>query len=271
MALSAEHSVSGSRDSRALLRSLPPRDFLVIVSALGVVTVLAWVYLVDMARDMDAMDMSAMGRMAWTPEYFTAMLIMWVIMMVGMMVPSAIPMVLIYAAIGRKAAREGSSLAPTGFFATGYILVWSIFSVGATIAQWALDRAALLTPMMMSNSAVFGGLLLLGAGLYQLTPVKTACLRHCRSPAQFLAHSWKQGCAGAVRMGLEHGVYCMGCCWILMCLLFFGGVMSIWWIGGLTLYVLLEKVVPFGVLGGRIVGVLAACWGISLLVSTLFP
>ena len=169
------------------------RDRIVILSALGIVTLLSWVYLVDMAQGMDGMmgaqHCAGMMGEPWTAGYFTAMLVMWIIMMVGMMVPSAIPMALIYAAVARKAAREGTPLAPTGIFVTGYVVIWSLFSLGATIAQWALDCMALLSPMMMSNSPILGGLLLLTAGIYQLTPAKDACLRHCRSPRglRFLA------------------------------------------------------------------------------------
>lgn len=251
---------------RALIRALPLRDRLVILSALGIVTLLAWVYLVDMAIGMKGMKSAEMGA-TWTTDYFIAMFLMWAIMMVGMMVPSSIPMVLIHAAIAKKAAREGATLAPTGLFVVGYIIVWSLFSIGATTAQWALDRASLLSSMMMTSSPILGGILLLAAGLYQLTPMKDSCLRHCRSPVHFIANGWRPGYAGAMRMGFVHGAYCLGCCWILMCLLFFGGVMSIWWIGGLTIFVLLEKVMPFGRIGGRILGIAAAAWGVALLFS----
>jgi predicted metal-binding membrane protein len=205
----------------------------------------------------------------WTAGDFAAMLLMWIIMMVGMMVPSAIPMVLIYASVARKAACEGTTLAPTGIFVTGYVVIWSLFSLGATIAQWALDRMALLSPMMMSNSPILGGLLLLTAGIYQLTPAKDACLRHCRSPVDFVSSHWKPGGLGALRMGIEHGGFCLGCCWTLMGLLFFGGVMSLWWIGGLTLFVLLEKVMPFGAIGGRLIGGIVAVWGLMALIQFL--
>ncbi len=248
---------------RTLVHSLPLKDRFVILSGLGIVTLLAWIYLIDMARGMKGMSMGA----AWSLDYFVAMLLMWIIMMVGMMVPSAIPMVLIYASVARKAARDGAPLAATGVFVTAYIVVWSLFSALATVAQWALDRAALLSPMMLLDSSILGGILLCAAGLYQLTPTKEACLKHCRSPVHFLAKAWRPGAVGAFRMGFAHGVYCLGCCWVLMCLLFFGGVMSIWWIGGLTLFVLLEKVMPFGRLGGRILGLAVAVWGAALLLS----
>ena len=181
------------------------RERIVILSALGIVTLLSWVYLVDMASGMDGIisTQRCVGMVGepWTAGYFTAMLVMWIIMMVGMMVPSAIPMALIFASIARKAAREGSPLAPTGIFVTGYVLIWSLFSLGATIAQWALDRMALLSPMMMINSQILGGLLLLTAGVYQLTPAKDACLRHCRSPMQFISSHWKTGRSGRLSDG----------------------------------------------------------------------
>ena len=248
-----------------LVRSLPLRDRVILLSGLGIVTLLAWIYLLNRAC---AMKGPALGT-TWTSDYFIAMLAMWVIMMIGMMVPSAIPMVLIHAGIAHKAARDGLAAAPTWLFVLGYVLIWSLFGIGATVAQWGLDRASLLDPMMMTKSSILGGILLLVAGLYQLTPVKEACLRHCRSPVNFIANGWRPGRLGAIRMGLAHGLYCLGCCWVLMCLLFFGGVMSIWWIGGLTLFVLLEKVMPYGRLGGSILGLLLAAWGAVLLFSGL--
>lgn len=238
---------------------MPLRDRFIVLSALGIVILLAWIYLLKMPGGM------AMAKPVWTADYFVAMFLMWGMMMVGMMAPGAIPMVLIHAAVSRKAASAGGSLAPTAVFVLGYVLVWSLFSVGATVAQFALDRASLLSPMMTTESRALGGLLLLGAGLYQLTPLKDKCLRHCRSPVHFIARGWRPGYLGAIKLGLIHGAYCLGCCWILMGLLFFGGVMSIWWIGGLTLFVLLEKVMPFGRESGWVAGLLAAAWGLFLL------
>jgi predicted metal-binding membrane protein len=247
-----------------------PKERIVVLSILGVIVLLSWVYLFEMARAMDAGHCASMAGEPWSIGYFTAMLAMWIIMMVGMMVPSAIPTILIYASIVRKATREGSSLAATEVFAAGYVVIWTLFALVATIAQWALDRMALLSPMMMSNSNILGGVLLLAAGAYELTPFKAACLRHCRSPIQFLASRWKPGGLGAFQMGIEHGSFCLGCCWVLMALLFFGGVMNLWWIGGLTLFVLLEKVFPFGALAGRMIGAIVAVCGLLVLASELF-
>jgi predicted metal-binding membrane protein len=251
-----------------------PKERIVILSALGVIVLLSWVYLFDMARGMDGTVSGAhcqsMAGEPWSAGYFIAMLVMWIIMMVGMMVPSAIPMILIYASVVRKAAREGSSLADTQIFVAGYVIIWSLFALVATIAQWGLDRVALLSPMMMSNSKILGGLLLLTAGGYQLTPVKGACLRHCRSPIQFISSHWKPGGLGAFQMGVEHGSFCLGCCWVLMALLFVGGVMNLWWIAGLTLFVLFEKVAPFGAMAGRTMGTIVAVCGLLVLARELF-
>jgi predicted metal-binding membrane protein len=136
----------------------------------------------------------------------------------------------------------------------GYIAIWTAFSLAATLAQWGLERAALLSPMMVSTSPVLGAALLIGAGVYQMTPYKDSCLKHCREPARFISEHWRPGASGAFVMGAEHGLYCLGCCWILMGLLFFGGVMNLLWIAAITLFVLLEKVLPFGAQGGRIAG-----------------
>ncbi len=223
-----------------------------------------------MARDMGADPMAMMILHAWTTIDFGLMFAMWTIMMVGMMLPSAGPTTLVYAAVARKAAREGTPIAPTAAFVAGYLAMWTLFSLGATFAQWGLEAAALLSPMMVSRSPGLGATLLVGAGLYQLTPFKNACLAHCRSPAHFIAEHWRPGTSGALRMGLEHGGYCLGCCWVLMGLLFFGGVMNLLWIAGIALFVLLEKMVPFGAGGGRVAGagmilaggvVLATWWG----------
>ena len=193
-----------------------PKERIVVLSILVVIVLLSWVYLFDMARAMDAGHCASMAGEPWSLGYFIAMLAMWIIMMVGMMVPSAIPMVLIYASIVRKAAREGSSLASTEVFVAGYMVAWSLFALVATIAQWALDRMALLSPMMMSNSTILGGLLLLAAGGYQLTPFKGACLRHCRSPIQFLASHWKPGGSALFRWASNTAPFvsgAAGCLW----------------------------------------------------------
>jgi predicted metal-binding membrane protein len=203
-----------------------------------------------MASTMDAMT----AVQPWTATEFGLRLAMWAVMMVAMMVPTAAPMTLMYAAVARKAAAQNNPLAPTFVFVAGYIAMWTVFSLAATIAQHALDRAALLSPMMVSTSARFGAALLIAAGIYQFTPLKNACLRNCRTPAHFLSRYWRSGNLGAFRMGLRLGAYCVGCCWILMGLLFVGGVMNLLWIAAIAIFVLLEKTIPFGDVTGRLVG-----------------
>ena len=233
---------------------------------------LAWVYLIVMALSMDEMSMTAgemMRLRPWSGLDFLLMFLMWAVMMVGMMVPTAVPMTLIYAAVARKAASRATPLAPTAVFVAGYIVMWCLFSVAATVVQWLLDQAALLSPMMVSNSSALGAGLLIAAGLYQWTPFKDACLRHCRSPAHFFARHWRSGAVGAFRLGLEHGAYCLGCCWVLMGLLFLGGVMNLLWIAAITFFVLLEKLSPWGVQGGRVVGGAMVLAGILALAGSI--
>jgi predicted metal-binding membrane protein len=204
----------------------------------------------SMAPMMDAMT----GVQPWTATEFGLRLAMWAVMMVAMMVPTAAPMTLLYAAVARKAAVQHNPLPSTFVFVTGYIAMWTIFSLAATIAQHVLDQAALLSPMMVSKSAQFGAALLIAAGVYQLTPFKNACLRNCRAPAHFLSRYWRTGNLGAFCMGLRLGAYCVGCCWILMGLLFVGGVMNLLWIAAIAIFILLEKTIPFGDVSGRFAG-----------------
>lgn len=223
------------------------RDRIAVLAALVGVTGLAWVYLLGMSADMDpAAPMEMMQVRPWRPVDFGLIFLMWAIMMVGMMVPTAAPMTLMYAAVARKAARDQTPLPPTIVFVSGYLVLWTLFSLLAALAQWGLDQAAVLSPMMVSTSPALGAGLLIVAGTYQLTPFKHACLDHCRSPAHFLSTHWKNGVSGAFRMGLEHGAFCVGCCWALMGLLFLGGVMNLLWVAAIAFFVLLEKVIPRG-------------------------
>jgi predicted metal-binding membrane protein len=196
----------------------------------------------------------------WTPGYAILMFFMWLIMMVAMMLPSAAPTVLLFATINRKQRETAHPLVATSIFTLGYCTAWAIFSAVAVMMQWRFERAGILSPMLVGTNEIFGAVLVLGAGIYQLTPIKHACLRHCRSPLAFLSKYWRPGARGALYMGIVHGVFCVGCCWILMGLLFFGGVMNLYWVTGLALFVLLEKTVPVGHWIGYVVGVgLVAC------------
>jgi predicted metal-binding membrane protein len=228
--------------------------------------------------DMEGMDMSAMPGMnmapiftGWGPIDFAFMFVMWSVMMVGMMTPSVAPMVLLYAGVGRKARAGGSAFASSAWFFLGYLLVWVGFSIAATGTQWILTRLALLTPMITTTSAVLGGVILLVAGLYQWTPWKDICLRQCQAPIAFLSRNggFRSDPYGAASVGVKHGLYCLGCCWALMGLLFVGGVMNLFWIGGIAILVLLEKVIPLGRVIPRIAGAIVGLAGIWLIAEAL--
>ena len=240
--------------SDSLLFGLLRRDRLIVLGGIAGITGLAWLYLIQMAAMMPGMALPAMSPPDWTPSYFLMMLIMWVIMMIGMMLPSIGPVVLLFARVAGRTGVASRPLLRTYLFAAGYLLSWVLFSLAATLMQWGMDSAALLSGQMQSSNAVFAAALLAAAGVYQFSPLKQACLRHCRGPADFLSRHWRKGLSGALRMGLGHGFYCIGCCWLLMALLFVGGVMNLLLIAGITLFVLFEKIAPFGVQGGQISG-----------------
>ena len=193
-------------------RTIPRLDRLGVLSTLVAGTTLAWIYLFRLADEMtgSSVPVAAIRVSPWGAADFILTFLMWAIMIVGMMVPSAAPTVMIYAAIARKAARDRTVVPPTLVFVSGYIVLWTLFCLVATLAQWGLDQAALLSPMMVTTSPAIGSGLLMGAGVYQVTPIKRACLKRCRSPAHFLSEHWRPGITGAFRMGMEHGAFCVG-------------------------------------------------------------
>ena len=269
--------------SDTALEAVLRRDRAVVIVALAVITALAWADLVWLAGDMamGGMDMTGYrmipaGRglmmpadAPWRPIEFGYVFVMWIVMMIGMMMPSAAPMILIYARVGRQAATQGKPFAASGWFAGGYLAAWAIFSLVATSAQWALERAALLTPMMESASNKLGAAVLILAGVYQWAPLKDACLSHCRSPLLFIQRhgGFHREPLGALTLGFRHGLYCIGCCWALMTLLFVGGVMNLFWIATLAILVLFEKVVPFGRVVARAAGLVFIAGGVWLLLQ----
>jgi predicted metal-binding membrane protein len=192
---------------------------------------------------------------------------MWSVMMAAMMLPSAAPMILLFASVERRRRARAAATAPTAAFVAGYLLVWCGFSAVAALTQAALHQASLLSPMMVSTTPFLSGVLLLMAGFWQWLPLKQACLQHCRSPVHFFQHEWREGTAGAVRMGLGHGVYCLGCCWALMILLFVGGVMNLLVVAAIAALVLVEKVARSGPWIGRVAGLALAAWGALMLVT----
>jgi predicted metal-binding membrane protein len=248
-----------SSSSLTITEQLMRRDRAITLAGLLALTLLAWLALLAGAgTGMDPAAMSgwwlplelpAAESWSWTPPYWLIAFLMWAIMMVAMMLPSAAPMVLLYARVVRKAesqSRDMHAAASVAAFASGYLTLWILFSALAVALQFGLERTGLMSAMMSSRSALLSGGLLIAAGLYQLTPLKAACLKHCRGPAEFMAAHWRPGVQGAWRMGLAHGTYCVGCCAVLMLLLFVGGVMNLIWIAGLTLFVAVEKFAPFG-------------------------
>ncbi len=216
-------------------------------------------------RHMDIVEMAMPSTGLWSAGDVLLILVMWTIMMVAMMLPSALPMLLIYR---RVVASRGANALPgtlTVVLAAGYLSAWVLFSIIATLAQWALHTAALISPMMVVRPTPLGGVLLIAAGIYQWTPLKHACLARCRSPLTFLTTHWRGGARGAFVIGVRHGFYCTGCCWLLMAILFVVGVMNIAWIVVLTTLVIAEKVLPKGEWIARAAGIAIIVWGGYLL------
>ena len=246
------------------------RDRVIVVVALATITAVAWGYVLWLAADMDMsgagmsgfrMIPAGVGLMApalapWHWFEFVLVLVMWIVMMVGMMTPSAAPMILIYARVGRLCVTQGTPFASTGWFVAGYLLVWTGFALGATAAQWALERTTLLDSRMAGSSTVLGAIVLIAVGVYQSTSLKKRCLRECQAPLAFIQQQggFRRDARGALLLGLKHGAYCLGCCWMLMTLLFVGGVMNVLWIAAIAIFVLAEKVIAPGWLISRISG-----------------
>ncbi|HEX8365774.1 MAG TPA: DUF2182 domain-containing protein [Allosphingosinicella sp.] len=257
----------------AKLEALLRRDRAVVLTALGVIGLLAWIHLIGMAPAAPGVAMGGMetGPAQWSAADFATMLAMWAAMMVGMMTPSVAPMLLLYARVARSAEERGQPFAATGWFALGYLLAWSAFAMLATGAQWLMEQAALMTPAMAIADRQIGGALLVAAGVYQWTPAKNACLGRCRSPLQFIQSQggFRRERRASLMLGLKHGFYCLGCCWALMLLLFLGGVMNLLWIAALAAIVLAEKVLPGGQKLARAVGAALAVAGGAMLVGAI--
>ena len=243
-----------------------------MLGALATVTAAAWAYLLlGGGIEMEMMDMGGGHMMAMlpasNPTYALAISVMWWVMMVAMMLPTAAPTVLLVTSLAWDRLAN-PNLVPTAalLFASGYLLVWCGFSLAATLLQWSLDNAGLLSEKMAFGDAILANTVLIAAGMYQWTPLKDACLRHCRSPSEFLFRHLRLGLLGAVGTGVRHGLFCLGCCWMLMALLFVGGLMSLAWVGAIALFVLVEKTVPWGDRMSRFSGVLLILWGVANLV-----
>jgi predicted metal-binding membrane protein len=238
----------------ALQRNRGPFVVLLILLPLA-----CWAWIVVLARDMYGPMTGAsawMMTLRWDVRHLLLLWLMWAVMMAGMMLPSASPLLLMFGVAARRRASAEAAGREIHALAAGYLAVWGLFSVAVAVAQITLSTRLVISPMMTLTSPRAGAALLVVAGIYQITPLKQACLRWCQSPFSFLMHHWRAGPGGAFRMGFEHGVYCLGCCWALMLLLFVGGVMNLTVIAALTAFVAFEKLSPFGVHTARVSGVL---------------
>src|SRR4029079_9091410 len=259
-------------------------DRRIVLAALSIIIIASWAFILNgagtgmsmfamtswsMAIGMDGLGAMVATPADWTLAYALTMVFMWWGMMIAMMLPSAAPMILLHARIARGAnANVGGTdgLVPTALFTLGYLLTWGLFGVFAAGLQWAFDAIGLLSPMMMnSTSNLFAGAILLFAGLYELSPIKQACLSFCRGPIQFFSRFWRSGPSGSLQMGSRHGASCIGCCWALMAILFFGGIMNLYWIIGLAMLIVLEKTLPGGEKLSRLLGALLVVWGLSFI------
>jgi len=271
-------------------------DRIVTLAGLAILCVLAWLYIVagagmgasplditsltlfphqhttDMAVHMRAMDNMSMSGMAMKPATwtFTAWILvvaMWWIMMIAMMSPSVVPTVLLYARVYRQASGQSGPrdrLAPTAVFAVGYFSIWLVFSVSAAALHWMFESTGIISAENFgSQSQWLSSGVLIAAGAYQFSPIKNVCLSHCRAPVAFLSRHWRPYVLGTLRLGVMHGAYCVGCCWVLMLLLFVGGVMNVAWIAALSVLFLIEKTLPAGLLASRATGVILIACGIA--------
>jgi predicted metal-binding membrane protein len=272
-------TTTGTTVLEAVLR----RDRIVVVAALVSVISLSWIWIVlgagtgmtaiamTLGSGMPGVAAMLMETAAWSPGYAGLMFAMWWVMMAAMMLPSAAPTVLLVTTLASDRTVDAKPLPVTAMlFASGYLLVWCGFSVAATLLQWGLDEAGLLSETMAFDNGTAVGAVLIAVGIYEWTPLKDACLRHCRSPTEFLVRHWRQGAPGAVLNGMRHGLFCLGCCWLLMALPFVGGLMNLAWIAAIALLVLLEKTIPRGEQIGLLAGALSIEWGLVSLIRAGF-
>jgi predicted metal-binding membrane protein len=255
------------------LEKLIQRDRVIVLAGLLLIAAVGWGYLVQEARGMNltgvcccaGMKMSGPDASPWSGLALIPLFLMWSEMMVVMMLPSAAPTLLLFASVNRRRLERQEPFVPVTIFLLGYLTIWTLFSAGASLIQWAMHGTALLSPLMVGTSPRLGALILIVAGVFQWTPFKRSCLSHCHSPLTFLLKEWKEGRRAAFAMGLKHGAYCTGCCWALMLILFVVGVMSIAWVAALTMLVLIEKTLPKNFRPERFTGLILIAWGIWLL------
>ena len=247
-----------------------------VSGALAGVIAASWAYLLrGAAIRMEMMDIGGGQVMAmqfeWSAQNAALMFVMWAVMMAAMMLPSAAPTVLLVTTLASDRTVDSKPLPITAMlFASGYLLVWCGFSVATTLLQWGLDETGLLSETMAFDNGTAAGAVLIAVGIYEWTPLKDACLRHCRSPTEFLVRHWRQDALGAVLTGMRHGIFCLGCCWLLMALLFVGGLMDLAWVAAIAILVLLEKTIPWGGQLSLLTGALSIEWGFVSLIRAGF-
>jgi predicted metal-binding membrane protein len=240
------------------------RDRAIVLASLVAIAGLAWAYLVGLSTEMSGMDDMAGMAMSSAPAPFMLTATMWAVMMIGMMLPSATPMILLFLMVQRK--QGGQPVLATGAFGSGYLFIWVGFAVVAAGLQVGLGQMALLSPSLALVSTRLAGLVFLLAAAYEFSPLKNRCLTQCSSPVSFITSHWRPGIAGAVRMGVSHGTFCVGCCWALMVLLFAVGVMNLLWVAVLAVLVLVQKVLPFGRTTTMVTGAAMLAVGAGLIV-----
>ena len=247
--------------SKSLLDKYLSNDRLIILTAIAFVSAIAWMHMAEMYFK-SASAISGHSMQHWNVSTFSSYFTMWIVMMIAMMLPTAGPMILTFSTISRGQRQKKQPYVNTSIFILGYIIVTIGYSIPATILQWWLHSHAMLTYLGASSSYILSGILLSIAGLYQWSNLKHVCLRFCRNPFNFLMGNWRMGRAGALYMGLKHGLLCTGCCWALMALMFVGGVMNLIWMVVITAIILIEKVIPRGDLFAKIAGVVMILCGV---------
>ena len=254
--------------------SVLQKDRLIVAGGLTAIVLVAWWYMWHEAQAMGhtgvcrclGMKMSGPDTQPWSASELLPLFLMWAEMMVAMMVPSVAPTVLTFALVTRKRQEQERPYVPAAVFLAGYLAVWTAFSALAALSQWMLHSLALVSPAMVTTSPILGAVLLICAGAFQFVGFKGRCLDQCRSPLTFLLSNWKEGWEGAFLMGIKHGAACTGCCWLLMLLLFVAGVMNIWWVAAISLFVLVEKL---GLPVKKWAGIALLVWGLLLLLKPL--
>ena len=248
------------------------KDRLILTAGLFLIALLSWWYIIYLYRQMYPMNMNALFfampmTPAWTLTDFILLFLMWLVMMIAMMTPSVAPLILLFAMVNRQRKQRQNPFVPGMYLLAGYIAAWTVFSLLATILQWALQQVSWLNPEMIITNKILGSIILITAGVFQFTSLKQSCLHHCQSPVEFIHRKWKDGRMGAFKMGIQNGVYCLGCCWMLMILLFVSGIMNILWIALISFFVLIEKLVPHSKWISYIAGVGLVAYGIVSLIG----